>query len=148
MLTRFVLRRGAAVSVGRLFATSVPRWNVPTSVAAARLAKRKEIDVLRARKAVARKEQAVVRASLEMVMESTATAIKARPKKTQRIAANIVARKAKRVAVVAARQRKEKLDVKGEEGRELSNFYTRFGFVSKKPDGSATAQPKNSVRFF
>ena len=32
MLTRVVLRRGVTVSVGRLFATSVPRWNVPRSV--------------------------------------------------------------------------------------------------------------------
>ena len=31
MLTRVVLRRGATLSVRRLFATSVPRWNVPTS---------------------------------------------------------------------------------------------------------------------
>ena len=31
-LSRVLLPRGAAVSVGRLFATSVPRWNVPTSV--------------------------------------------------------------------------------------------------------------------
>ena len=32
MMTRVVLRRGATVSVGRLFATSVTRWNFPRSV--------------------------------------------------------------------------------------------------------------------
>ena len=32
MLTRVVLRRGATVSFGRLFATSAPRWNFPKSV--------------------------------------------------------------------------------------------------------------------
>ena len=32
MLTRVVLPHGARLSIGRLFATSVPRWNVPTPV--------------------------------------------------------------------------------------------------------------------
>ena len=31
MLTRVLLPRRSAVSVGRLFSTSVPRWNIPTS---------------------------------------------------------------------------------------------------------------------
>ena len=31
MLTRFLLPRGAAASFERLFATSIPRWNVPTA---------------------------------------------------------------------------------------------------------------------
>ena len=32
MLNRLILRRGTAVSVGRLFTTSVPRWKDPPSV--------------------------------------------------------------------------------------------------------------------
>ena len=94
MLTRVLLPRGATVSVRRLFATSVPRWKVPTSGEGTATA---PLD------ANAIKAQI---AQLKVAQQSIEKAeLKARE---QRIAATVVALKAERVEMMkACRDRKE-----------------------------------------
>ena len=134
MLTCVLLPRGATGSVVRLFATSVPRWKVPTSGEGTATAtapfdadawpdvkRRCEAQVAQLMAApqsthkatrVASKEKAVTRAATESVRavarkekEALQAIEKAKLKaRKERIAANLVARKAKRVEMMKARR--------------------------------------------
>ena len=143
MLTRFLFSRGTAMSVGRLFATSVPRWKNPTSLKVTATASLDAVAIkaklakLKAAKLAIQKAEVNAIKALKMISKVHARSkkthqatLKAQLKPRKQIAVKIVARKAKRVPGLAARRRKEKLFAKKEEDRELSNFYTRLGFAT------------------
>ena len=92
MLTRIVLPRGAAMSVGRLFATSVPRWNVPTSVEGTAtkdglIAKRKEIRVQLQEIRVAARETKRKQISAQLLFRKEQAAARVVNKSTEATAA-------------------------------------------------------------
>ena len=113
MLTRVLRPRGAAWSVGRLFATSVPRWDVPTSNPGVR----QSLDSMEGSAtelplsssvegpATATLDAAAIKAQLAQLKTAQHAIQKAELEaRKERIAASIAARDAKRVAALEARQ--------------------------------------------
>ena len=122
MLTRVLLPRVAAVSVGRLFATSVPRWNVPTSVEGT---------------ATAALDADAIRARLAQIKAAQKAQLKDRK---ERIRASIVARKAKRVEMSARHDLKERMIAKRKEIR--ARLLARA--VARKEKAAARAASKRA----
>ena len=141
MLTRFLLPGRASVSVGRLFATSAPRWNVPT----AKTEEQSEEDVYRewvmwvkgtATAPLARKEQKIVTPKKEQIAANIVTQIETLIAKRNTAEAKALL-KEERIVKVSLKKRQENTSWQklGELPSRPLSVYTAVHFASAMRPG-------------